>query len=282
MSHGPMVVLSYGQTIRPYDYKTIGQTMQANILRTPGFLYGYGLFETMLAKKGRVLFLEEHLERLFKSAKKIALPIKQTPSQFTKAIYQEIKPIKSRLTYIRLNAWAGQKGSEFDIITKKYTPPSLQEYSQGWKITLAQNQINENSQLAQIKSLNYLGNYLTRIEAQKKGFNEALFLNTKGFIAEGTRSNIFLVKNGTLLTPSLNCGVLNGIIRQQIIKIAKQNKIPLKETCLKIKDLQSAQEIFLTNSLIGIMPVREAGNFKLKKFRPLTQKISGFYKGMTS
>lgn len=252
--------------------------MKTNMLQTPSFLYGYGLFETMLAKNGRVLFLAEHLKRLLNSAKKINLIISQPERIFINALMKAAGKIKSGDVYLRLNVWSTGKGSDFDIIARKYIPPAAKEYSQGWKVTFAQEPINESSKLAGIKSLNYLANYLASIAAQNRGFNEALLLNSQGYIAEGTRSNIFLVKNRALFTPSLNCGVLNGIIRQQIIKIAQKQKIPCKEACLKIKDLRGAQEIFLTNSLIGVMPVKQLGSLKLKREFPLTQRISNFYR----
>ena len=142
--------------------------------------------------------------------------------------------------------------------------------------------MNEYSAIAGIKSLNYLNFYLARRFAQIKGYNEAIMLNTKGSVVEGSYSNLFIVKNKILFTPSLDCGCLPGIARGVVLDLAKKLKIKVKETRIALKELISADEVFVTNSLIEVMPVTYIKDKKINK--GITGEITGIlskqYRGL--
>lgn len=251
------------------------------ILESEGFLYGYGLFETMQAYQGKIFALEEHLERLYTSAKKISLNITQSPDNLESALRRTLKKKKlaaAKNAYLRLNVWKEGKKSNFSIIARKFLPPPLKKYQQGFKTIISSFRTDENSPLSSIKSLNYLKNILAMHEAKKGGFDEAILLNNRGFVAEGSRSNIFIVKNGRLLTPSLDNGILPGITRKIVINLAKKNKISVKTRPISLRVLTNSDEVFLTNSLKEIMPVKSLGRlyFNNSKFS-LTNKIINLY-----
>ncbi|MCM8762155.1 MAG: aminotransferase class IV, partial [Candidatus Omnitrophica bacterium] len=126
---------------------------------------------------------------------------------------------------------------------------------------------NENSPVVYIKSLNYLENILARMEARKNKCDDAILLNTSGYLTSATVSNLFFVKKGRLYTPSLKCGVLKGTIRGLIFDTSKRNDIEIQEGRYTLDDLKDADEIFLTNTLMGVMPIKEIkGVFKSKNF----------------
>jgi len=126
---------------------------------------------------------------------------------------------------------------------------------------------NEKSPLVYIKSMNYLENLLARLEAKKQGCDEAILLNTQGFLASASVSNLFFVKGKTVFTPSVECGILSGITRKAVLEICAGYGINVKEGRFRPEDLETADEVFLTNTLMGVMPVREVkGFFKGRHF----------------
>ena len=134
---------------------------------------------------------------------------------------------------------------------------------------------NEDSFLCRIKTANRLLYELTYIQAKKKGFDGSVILNSSGYIAEGTRSNIFFVKDDALFTPSLSCGCLDGVTRRVVFSLAKKYKIQVYEGNFILRDLLEAEEAFLTNSLVGIMPVASVDNKSIgkAKCRKLTESL---------
>jgi branched-chain amino acid aminotransferase len=114
---------------------------------------------------------------------------------------------------------------------------------------------NEYSPITGIKSINYLNHIIARLDAKGMGFDEAILMNTRDNIAEGVASNIFLVKDRALVTPSIESGILPGVTRGAIIEISRKLKMPLKEKAVTYKELINADEVFLTNSLVEVLPV---------------------------
>jgi 4-amino-4-deoxychorismate lyase len=141
------------------------------------------------------------------------------------------------------------------VIARQYNPYLLKKYRHGFSTCVSGFRQNEYSILARIKSTNYLLCKLAYLEAKEKGFDEAIILNNRGYVAETSRSNIFLVKDGQVFTPSLSCGCLEGITRRAIFDLAKRNHIEIFEGNFTIQDLYDADEVFLTNSLMGVMPI---------------------------
>ena len=168
------------------------------------------------------------------------------------------------------------------IIAKKYEGNPAQFYSRGISAKISDIRQNEYSPLSGVKSLNFLNYILARIRAQDEGFDEAILMNTKGHIAEAATSNIFLVKDGKLVTPSLDSGLLPGITRKAVIRIAEKLGIGVSERQICRKELPGSDEIFLTNSLSEILPVVKIGRALIGKGSPgdITKLLHAAYKRM--
>jgi len=239
-----------------------------------GFLYGDGLFETMRAYEGRVFKLEEHLRRLYDSAKIISLKISLSRDELKKTIYQLLRLNKLKDAYIRLAVSRGEgrvglnantaKSSSAVIITKKFNPYPERLYKNGLSAAISSVRRNEDSVLSRIKSSNYLNNIIARIEVQKKGFDDAVVLNNGGEVACGAVSNIFIVNKDNLLTPHRESGILLGITRKVIINEAPKAGFKVKEAFIKPRALYSAEEVFFTNTLMEVMPVTSVDGKKIR------------------
>lgn len=245
----------------------------------PGFLQGYGLFETMRAYEGKIFALEEHLKRLYQGSNILNLNINKKVN-FGKIINQTLKINKFyQNTYVRLNVWQKNRGVFILVTVKEYLPPA-EKYKTGFKTIIAKKVfINEASIIHKIKSMNRLIYQLAQKEAEGKNKDEVLILNTRGFLTEGSRTNIFLVKKNCLFTPSLDCGCLPGITRQIVLELAQKQGIKIYEKNILSKELFNADEIFLTNSLIEIMPISSCEN-KPIKIGPITRSLIKEYRNL--
>ena len=224
-----------------------------------GFLYGQGLFETIRSYNGEVFLLERHIRRLIDSC-----PVMNIMS-FNTALFSELlitavlETVKSNQLnsgYIRLNVWKKKDDIGIFVFTKDDNFYSEEDYQNGFSANIFRDiRQNETSPLVKVKSLNHYLYILIREQSRDYGVHETLILNSKGNICEGTRSNIFITKGDTIITPSLDSGCLPGITREVSIEIARQLKMDLRETEIKPEDLLISEEAFLTNSLIEIMPL---------------------------
>ena len=237
-----------------------------------GFLYGDGVFETMRAYDGTVFMIEEHIQRLFRSASLIGLDIKRDKDSIKTTVYETISKNSLKDAYIRVTVSRGAgpvgldpelcKEPTFIIIAEEFREYPKSYYDNGIKTIIAATKRNIKEAInPQIKSLNFLNNILAKIEAKKKNAYEALMLNSQGYLAEGTICNVFFVlkkRNKVVLcTPSLDCGILDGITRNIVLELAQKNGIAVKEGKLKKEDIYHASEVFITNTTMEIMPVRK-------------------------
>ena len=240
-----------------------------------GFTYGDGLFETMRSYSGKIFRLERHLDRLFRSARSIFIDLPMTKNEIRSAINASIELNKLSNSIVRLTITRGEQDPGLNIDYN--TPPTVvilvrptkviskNVYKKGIGIKLYKKSAIRTQGISdQIKSCNYLSNILLREKAIKDGFFEAILLDNNNNATEGTISNIFIIKNNQLKTPSLNEFVLSGIIRKAILDICRANNISFKETAITEKDLYEADEIFLTNSGIEVLPVSNINHRKLK------------------
>lgn len=248
------------------------------------FLYGDAVFETMRAYAGVVFKLDRHLDRLIDSLKILKIKHKYAKAQLTEQIYRTIGANKLKSAYVRLvvTRGAGRFGigykDEFKpsliIVAKKFEGYPAWMFSEGIgaKVTGVQ---NEYSALSRIKTANYLNFILARFNAQAAGYDEAILTNTKGYITEAATSNIFLVRSNSLITPSIESGVLPGITREVVIGIAKKLKLSLGQRSVTQRELSCADEIFLTNSMAEILPVTKINSRKvaLGKIGPITKLL---------
>ena len=166
------------------------------------------------------------------------------------------------------------------ITVKEFTGYQERSYSRGISAGFSDIIKDEHSPLSKIKTLNFLDCILARMRAQADGFDEAILMNSKGCVAEAATSNIFLVKAGRLATPSLDSGILPGITRAAVIRIARRLDIDAAERAVYPSELTGADEVFFTNSLAEIIPVVKIDRMPIASGRPgaLTKLLHGYYK----
>ena len=259
-----------------------------------GLLYGDGIFEGIRAYHGCVFKLREHIDRLFYSAKAILLQIPMSHAQIMRATVETCRKNRIRDGYIRLVVTRGVgtlglnpnrcKNPSVIIIADKIQlyPPAL--YRKGMEIVTVPTTRNLHSALnPAIKSLNYLNNILAKIEANHAGCEEAVMLNAEGFVAECTGDNLFIVKNGGLLTPPLSAGALYGITRQVVLELAEEEGLAVSEPNLTRYDLFNADECFLTGTGAEIVPVVKIDGRVIGtgKPGPITRKLEEEYRILT-
>lgn len=245
-----------------------------------GLLYGDGVFEGMRSYSGKVFRLEEHLDRLWKSARAIMLEIPMTPEEVEAAVYQTLQANEIVDGYVRLVVTRGSGSLGLDpnrtsdpqliVIADHIALYPAEFYENGLEIVSVSTIRNHPAALSpRIKSLNYLNNILAKIEGLQAGCQEALMLNHKGEVAECTGDNIFLVSNNQLLTPPIDAGILEGVTRQAVIDLAIESGREVREIALTKHDVYIADECFLTGSAAEVVPVVKVDS------RPIGQGVPG-------
>jgi branched-chain amino acid aminotransferase group I len=228
-----------------------------------GFLYGFGLFETMRAYGGVVFRLESHLERMARSTETLGIPI--NTAELKDGVADTLHANKLIEARVRITVSAGEGSMTPDpttcgqptvlIMASPYQPYPEAVYQKGFSAVISSVRRNSQSPLSRIKSANYLESLLAKQEARAAGADEALRLNERGFLAEASMSNIFLVTDGALKTPGVESGILPGITRQVVLETASRLNIGASEQDIRPEEVFQAQEAFLTNSLMEIMPL---------------------------
>ena len=244
-----------------------------------GFLYGDGVFETMRSYKGRIFMLEKHVERLFVALKILRIKIPHTKNKLYALTNRVLEINKLSNAYIKLLVSRGVGYAGLDISGKsnptvliyadKLAPIPYKIYQKGIKTNFSCIDKNEKSFISRIKSLNYLDNILARDEVKRASYDEVIFTNTKGFVTEAASSNIFVVKKGAIITPPPTAGLLPGITREVIMELIKKhtnNKI--YEEDIRPAGLLKSDEIFLTNSILEVIPVVQLGHHKIGSGKP--------------
>lgn len=243
------------------------------------FLYGFGLFETFLVNDfGEVFLLDKHIERMFTSADNFKIILSFTKEEATEQILQFINSNNLRNIILRITLSAGNIDLNISsklMFTIRQNPYTSDKILAGTNIMIGNVLRNETSNLVKHKTTNYLENFLLLQEAIAKGFDDLIFINTKKQVAETTKANIFFVENNILCTPSLDTGILPGIMREWTINTAKKNGIAVKESGFTLKELIKADEIFLTNSVFGLMNVKkiDGNNYNLLKTNSTTKQL---------
>jgi len=259
-----------------------------------GLLYGDGIFEGIRAYHGRVFKLKEHIDRLFYSAKSILLSIPLSHEEMMRVVVSTSRENQIRDGYIRLIVTRGVGGLGLNpnrckhpsviVIADKIQLYPVEMYERGLDIITVPTVRNLHSALnPAIKSLNYLNNILAKIEANQGGCEEAIMLNSEGYVSECTGDNIFILKAGQMFTPPLSAGALYGITRGVVIELAQQQGIAVSEPNLTRYDMFNADECFLTDTGAELIPVvkidgRVIGNGKPG---PVTKSLVEKYKALT-
>ena len=259
-----------------------------------GFLYGDGVFEGMRSYGGKVFRLKQHLDRLWNSAKAIWLKMPISQEEMAKAVNETLAKNSIKDGYIRLVVTRGAGALGLDpnkcsdpqviIIADHIQLYPKEMYANGLEIVTASTIRNHTAALnPRIKSLNYLNNIMAKLEGLRAGCVEALMLNHKGEVAECTGDNVFVVRGGTLLTPPIDAGILEGITREAVIELAEEMKIPVQQIALTRHDIFIADECFLTGSAAEVIPVVKLDSRTIGDGTPgpLTKKLTERFHRLT-
>lgn len=224
------------------------------------FLFGYGLFETLKVSSLGIELPDSHWQRMNQGSQLLGLSIppylewiKQINNFISQHNYEYSYPYAIRVTLSGGSPTLGIQPQLF--FNTREIPYTLHDYEQGFRVVFLSTTRSENSILTKIKSTNYLENILAREEALRSHAQEGLWTNTQGYITEGTISNVFFIKNNVLYTPSLECGCLAGTRRNVVMQLASDLGISVQEGKYRSPLLKEADHVFLTNALMGIMPV---------------------------
>ncbi|MCG3204512.1 MAG: Branched-chain-amino-acid aminotransferase [Elusimicrobia bacterium] len=255
-----------------------------------GFLYGDGVYETLRVKDGDLLFLKEHLDRLFNSLSKISLEQVYSREKWREILETIVRRNRHKEAVVRLTVTRGVGPHGLDpdlcekptvvITSRPYLGYEERLYKKG--MTLAIVNVRRNTPEAtppSIKSISCLNSVLAKIESKKVKAHEALMLSDEGFLTEGTISNIFLVKGGQLFTPALDGCQLPGVTRAEVCRLARELTMDVRETKLTAADISLADEIFLTSTLLEVMPVslvkttHDASTLFHKRDWPITRRL---------
>jgi len=259
-----------------------------------GLLYGDGVFEGIRFYAGRVFRLDDHIDRLYRSARAIALTIPLTPDEMSLAVLETIRANGLQDGYVRLVVTRGEGSLGLSpkscprptvfIIASTITLYPDEMYQNGLKlITCATRRIAHGALSPMVKSLNYLNNIMAKIEADQAGAGEGLILNEQGLVAECTGDNVFIVRDGRIVTPPISAGALSGVTRAVVFELAAEAGIEIREQDITRYDIYTADECFLTGTAAEIIPVveldaREVGGGKPG---PVTKHLTQMFRELT-
>lgn len=250
----PFSVLAV-EAMKLYLNGTYREKDEVKELLEPGFLFGWGVFETLRVYKGKPAFLEDHLERLRKGVETVFLEFPDL--DYAGTIHELLTENRLEDAYLRISLFKQREETGILIYVDRFSYYPEESYRKGFTLIVSPFRRHPGSIYLKVKSISYLESRLAWAYSQEKTKDEAIFLSTDNCVQEGSRSNIFFVKKDAIFTPALECGILDGITRRQTIHIIANLKMPLNEGVYTVSDLISADEVFLTSSLMEIMPVRE-------------------------
>ncbi len=256
-----------------------------------GLLYGDGIFEGIRIYSGKIFRLADHIRRFYDSAKSILLELPLTPEALAEALEEGVKRYGKAEGYIRLVATRGP--GDLGLDPDKCTAPTLfyiidtislypeKFYREGIPVvTASSRRLPPDGLDPRVKTLNYLNNIMAKVEAKQAGCIEAVMLNHRGEVAECTADNIFMVRDTILSTPAPHCGILQGITRQTVLELAREEGIAARETVLTRFDLYTADECFMTGSGAEIVPVVRIDGRTIGAGKPgaVTERLRGAFR----
>lgn len=248
---------------------------------TPGCLNGPGMFETMRTVKGEVFLLEPHLKRLTAGLQLIGLSNPLTAERWRMVIQKTMEANHLKEARVRVMVWQDGPHTECSVIVRPLILPSAAVYRKGYKLAVVDER-RPLTRLSHVKSTDYGIFWRALEQAQVRLCDEAVLLNEDGKIAEASRSNLFWIKNDVLYTPSVAAGCLAGITRQTILKIARAQGLKVRLVKASLKSLLAADAAFVTNSVIGVMPVRSVEDARMDPGHPVIRVLKRSYEMLLS
>lgn len=259
-----------------------------------GLLYGHGLFETMRAYEGRVFRLRQHLDRLTRGAQAVGIPLGHRLPAMPEAVQEVLRANGLRDARIRITVTIGEGPGQPSL--RAFGPPTViimatglqpagpGAWERGYRAIVHTHARSSGAATAALKSTSFLENLLAWGEAQRRGADEAIILNEKGLVAECSMANVFFVRRSRLVTPALDGSLLPGVTRGAVIELARQERLPVEETSIALQTARQAEEAFLTNSVIEIMPLTAIGDRPIGDGRPgpLTRRLAAAYGNLVS
>ena len=248
-----------------------------------GLLYGDGVFETVRVYGGRPFMLDAHLARMAQGCSVISLP---TPDmeEIKRGVEQVLEANGLSDAYLRITVTRGATGGLWDdlehslptvvIMSKPFVPT---DFGQGMRLVISSFRSDEQNPLTGIKQTGILWKILARAEAKRAGADDALILDTQGHVSEATSANIFWVRDDTLYTPSLDCGILPGVTRALVIGLAREQGLAVIEGKFTLDELLTSDEAFLTSSTWELAPIHSIAERKFKTGRPIMEKLTELY-----
>jgi len=255
-----------------------------------GFLFGDSIYETLRTYHRKPFLIDRHLERLENSARMLYMQLPLTQEQISKEVQKTVEASTNAECYIRIIITRGSgkigldisscKKPSFVIFVVPLETPSAQMYENGVKVSIVSVRRNDVTTLnPKIKSSNLLNNVLAYVQAKQQDSFEGILCNMAGNIAEGTGSNVFIVRKGALLTPPPEAGLLEGVTRALTLDLAEDQKIPVQETNFTPQEMLHAEECFITSTTKEILPVRQINELALANVPgPITKKVMGAYR----
>jgi branched-chain amino acid aminotransferase len=253
-----------------------------------GFLFGYGLYETLRAYKGFYFRLDAHLKRLHKSAQTLNIPVDIAKLKDIIMETTRRNPFENARMRVTLTPGAGSPILDPASCTEPtilcsvldYKPLAPEIYSKGYNSIIFNGRRNSQSIISGIKATSIVESSLAKTRAHRAQADDALLLNEKGLLAEASSSNVFVVNHGVIKTPKTGSGLLPGITRQVIIELAGNLGLKFKEADIRLSELKTLDEVFITNSMFEVMPVAKIDGRAVgsDKPGPLTVKLAAAYK----
>ena len=244
-------------------------------------LFGAGAFETLRSYDYKYFRLDEHIERFFRNLKILDIRIGVDAEGVKKALNETVRFDGNPDSKIKFLATAGLEGAEkglFFIHTEELIPFPERYYQDGVKLITSELIRNESNITTTLKSLAYLDSWWAREETKRKGGDEGLFLNTRGMLSEGASSNVFIIRGNTVITPSLDQGVLPGVTRSFVLELATSLGYMTEERVIAPEEAFESDEVFITASIKEIMPVVSIDGKKAGRSRKITENLHNNYR----
>ena len=228
------------------------------------FLYGFGVFETLRIYNGVPFMLQEHLDRMKGAAAKLKIPLEHNCEKIGSYIQELIDYAQLNECVIRITLSKASENSSNIVLTYRSVNYEQSSYNKGFTLKCSSVKRNPTTPLVYLKTNNYMENLIEKNLAMSEGFNEVLFLNIYNHVSECSTSNIFFVQDKKLCTPAVECGLLDGIAKLLLTdKLSAAIGLQMEIGKYSLENLYNADEVFITNSVMQIMPIVKIDNIKI-------------------